>query len=155
MLAAKRVMSYVVILLGAHAAVAQDARPAAFTPTVDAVTNTLRSLVPAGVTVNELRQEGDKFVFSGNSSTNAQLSNYMRTVDATPGLVDVELREVAMETTQYRYIMSIEVDCGEPSATRAGAVCGPPVKKQSVYKCRVNGTLTFQAAPCAAGSEAG
>lgn len=132
---------------------AAQAQPAAATPTADAVTNALRSLVPAGVTVNELRQEGDKFVFSGNSSTNAQLSNYMRTIDGTPGLVGVELREIAMETNQYRYIMSIEVDCEEAGATRPGAACGPAAKKQSVYKCRVNGTITFQAQPCPAGSE--
>lgn len=143
------------LLLAAYDAAAQGAQPAATTPTADAVTNTLRALVPAGVTVKELRQEGDKFVFSGNSSTNAQLSNYMRTVDATPGFADIELREIAMETSQYRYIMSIEVDCGEPEATRPGAVCGPAAKKQSVYKCRINGTVTFQAQPCPAGSEAG
>lgn len=144
-----------VLAFGASVACAQDSVPKAYAPTVDAVTNKLRSLVPAGVTVNELRQEGDKFVFSGNSSSNSQLSNYMRTVDATPGLVGVELREIAAEASQYRYIMSIEVDCEELEATRPGAVCGPPVKKQSVYKCRVNGTLTFQAEPCAAGNEAG
>jgi hypothetical protein len=151
---ASNVLALVVSLaFPACAVLAQDAPPPAPVATMQSVTAALRALVPAGVTVAELRQEGDEYVFTGASATNAVLSDFMRKTMSSPGFSDVELREIAQAGSQYRYEMSIEVDCSAEGASKPGAVCGAPAKAQSVHKCRINGTLTFQAAPCPAGSE--
>ena len=56
-------------------------------------------------------------------------------------------------TGQYRYEISLKVDCAARGATDPGAICGGAQKPKAVYKCRINGTVTFQAAPCLPGTE--
>jgi len=138
----------------AHCALAQDATPPPPTATTQSVTATLRALVPAGVTVEEVREMNVSYLFNGTSTGNSLLSDFMRRTMDSPGLSNVELREIVAEGSAYRYEMTIMVDCSAPGASRPGAVCGAPAKAQSVHKCRIKGTLTFQAAPCPAGSEA-
>jgi Tfp pilus assembly protein PilN len=141
------------LALASSGASAQGTASRPATATTQSVTTALRALVTPGVTIQEVRQEGDVYIFTGASANNTALSDFMRKTMDSPGLTDVELREVAANGSQYRYEISIKVDCGIPGAARSGAACAAPAKAQSVYKCRINGTLTFQAAPCPAGSE--
>lgn len=150
---AKAVVLLALLASAAPGALAQDAAAKPPTATTQSVTAALRGLVTPGVTIQQMRQEGEAYIFSGASASNAALSDFMRKAMASPGLANVELREIAQEGTQYRYEMSLEVDCSVPGAGKSGAACAAPAKAQSVHKCRINGTLTFQAAPCPAGSE--
>jgi Tfp pilus assembly protein PilN len=142
-----------ILAFASHGTAAQTPAPKAATATTQSVTTALQALVPPGVTVGPMRQEGDKYIFGGASGNNAALSDFMRKAMSSPGLRDVELREIAQDGAQYRYEMSIRVDCTAPGASRSGAACAAPAKGQSVHKCRIDGTVTFQAAPCPAGSE--
>jgi Tfp pilus assembly protein PilN len=142
-----------VLAILALPASAQQPASKPLTATTQSLTTALYAIVPPGVTVKEMRQEGDAFIFSGASANNAALSDFMRKAMDAPGLNTVELREIAADGSQYRYEMSIKVDCSAPGAGKPGAACSAPAKGQSVHKCRINGTLTFQAAPCPAGSE--
>ena len=132
---------------------AQDTAKPAPTASTQSVSQAMRALTPSGVVVGEVRKEGEAFVFAGTSVTNQVLSDFMRKATQAPGATNVELRLVEMQGNQYRYEISLKVDCAVPGARKAGAVCAAPGKAQSVYKCRINGTLTFQAAPCPPGSE--
>jgi len=142
-----------ILAVPAHCASAQDAAPPPPSASTQSVTATLRALVPAGVTVEEVRQMNVSFLFSGASTSNALVSDFMRKTMESPGLSNVELREIVADGSRFRYEMTIRVDCEVPGASKPGAVCGAPAKAQSVHKCRIGGTLTFQAAPCPAGSE--
>jgi hypothetical protein len=113
----------------------------------------MRALMPTGVNIGSVSKEGDLFVLNGTSTTNQLLSDFMRKAVAAPGVRNVELRQVERVTNQYRYEISLKVSCAAGGAADAGALCGPAPKAKAVYKCRVNGTVTFQAAPCPPGTE--
>jgi hypothetical protein len=149
----KYVSLAVVLVIAPCTSLAQGAAKPIPSASTQSVGNALRALTPSGVVVGEVRKEGALFVFTGTAATNQMLSDFMRRAVQAPGAVNVELRSMAAEGGQYRYEMALMADCAVPGATKAGAVCGAPGKAQSVYKCRINGTLTFQAAPCPPGSE--
>jgi hypothetical protein len=147
-------MAMATCMAGSHVWAQQAAAP---TPTPTASTQSvgdaMRARTPSGVTVSEVRKEGGYFVLVGTSVTNQAMSEFMRKALLVPGALNVELRSMSAEGGQYRYEMSLKADCAAADASKAGAICGKPARAQSVYKCRINGTVTFQAAPCPPGTE--
>jgi Fimbrial assembly protein (PilN) len=132
---------------------AQGASGPAPVASTQSVERAMRALTPSGVNLGNVSKEGDLFVLNGTSASNQQLSDFMRKAVAAPGARNVELRRVERDTNQYRYEISLKVSCAAGGAADAGAICGPAPKAKAVYKCRVNGTVTFQAAPCPPGTE--
>jgi hypothetical protein len=132
---------------------AQSTSSPAPSASTQSVERAMRALMPTGVNIGSVSKEGDLFVLNGTSTTNQLLSDFMRKAVAVPGVRNVELRQVERVTNQYRYEISLKVSCAAGGAADAGALCGPAPKAKAVYKCRVNGTVTFQAAPCPPGTE--
>ncbi len=136
----------------ARAQAAGAARPVTLTSTN--VSRGLQSYLPTGVTIGDLQLTGSKAVFSGTATQNAQLSQFMRALDGSGQVANLELLEIAQRGASYEYRISLVVNCDPSVQHKPGTLCGPAGKTPSVFKCRVNGTVTFQAKPCAPGQEA-
>ena len=132
---------------------AQSASSPAPSASTQSVERAMRALTPTGVNIGNIREEGGLFVLSGTTTTNQLLSDFMRKAAVAPGARNLKLRMIEKTTGQYRYEISLKADCAAPGASGPGAVCGTAQKPKAVYKCRVNGTVTFQAAPCPPGTE--
>jgi hypothetical protein len=135
-----------------HAQQTGAARPA--TLSVPNVQRALQAYLPTGVTVGALQLTGSKAVFTGTAKQNAQLSQFMRALDASGQFVNLDLMEIAQRGGAYEYRLALVVSCDPNVQHKPGSLCGPAGKAPSVFKCRVNGTVTFQAKPCAPGQEA-
>jgi hypothetical protein len=133
--------------------VAETATMPARTFTPQQVSNALQPLVPSGVSISEVRVERNTVVVTGTSPSNTVLSQFLRNTTETAEFERVELRSIEQQGSASRYEMSLEIDCSAQPAAKPGSLCGAPAKAQSVYKCRIDGTMTFQATPCPPGSE--
>ncbi|MBL8245312.1 MAG: PilN domain-containing protein [Rhodanobacteraceae bacterium] len=104
----------------------------------------LEGLLLPGVSIAQVKVSDTEVEFDGRSSSNTVLSDYLRMLNGSPQLERPELLEIAAEGGQYRYAIRVSMPC------LANASCPAPAqpKRQSVYKCTVNGVTTFQAQPC-------
>lgn len=111
----------------------------------DTARGLLESLLPSGVSISEVKADQSQVEFSGRAASNQLLSSYLRSLDASPHMERPELLEIAADGSQYRYAIRVTLLC------LINASCPAPTqsKRQSVYKCTVNGVTTFQATPCA------
>jgi hypothetical protein len=132
---------------------AQSASSPAPSANTQSVGRAMRALTSSGVSIGDIQKNGDLFIFTGTSTTNQQLSDFMRKAAVAPGARNLELRMIQKSGDQYRYEISLKVDCAAHGATDSGGICGAAQKAPAVYKCRINGTVTFQAAPCLPGTE--
>lgn len=115
----------------------------------DKVYNALQPLLPAGVGITTVSMAGNRATISGTSSSNAQLSQFLRNADGAPEFEMPELESVATDGTRVQYTIAVDVRCAEGPARSGSALCaGAASRGQAVYKCRIDGTLTFQATPC-------
>ena len=111
----------------------------------DTARGLLESLLPSGVSISEVKANDSQVEFSGRAASNQLLSSYLRSLDSSPHMERPELLEIAADGGQYRYAIRVTLLC------LVNASCPAPTtpKRQSVYKCTVNGVTTFQATPCA------
>ncbi|MBK8070045.1 MAG: PilN domain-containing protein [Rhodanobacteraceae bacterium] len=111
----------------------------------DTARGLLESLLPSGVSISEVKADQSQVEFSGRAASNQLLSSYLRSLDASPHMERPELLEIAADGSRYRYAIRVTLLC------LINASCPAPTKpkRQSVYKCTVNGVTTFQATPCA------
>jgi len=145
------VLAIASVLISAGA-VAQGA-PQAFSK--DQVRSALEALLPAGVVVDELTLDADGATAKGTAGTNQQVSQFMRRIDGAPEFEMPELLNITSVNGRSVYAVSVTVRCpADASATGPGLCGSTPVEKKSVYKCRIDGTVTFQAAPCPPGTDA-
>lgn len=137
------------LLIGTPLA-AQDAAPAApaNAPSARAVRTGLEALLPGGVTILTVEAQGPRWRVTGTTSSNEVLSNYLRTLDADAAFSIPELFEISAEGSQYRYALGISVECDAPGASNSVACGAAAPPKQQIYKCMINGTVSFQARPC-------
>lgn len=126
---------------------AQDS-PAPAAPSARNVRSGLEALLPGGVTVLSVEAQGARWRVTGTASSNEILSNYLRNLDADAAFAIPELFEINAEGSQYRYALGISVECDAPGAANSVACGGAAPPKQQIYKCMINGTVSFQARPC-------
>lgn len=127
-------------------------------PTVDRVCTALCALLPPGVVVQNVTLKEREAVISGTTTTNSQLSNYMRALEDSSDFERPNLHvvEAAGYTGSYSYRLSVEIECLGQASPVARSICsGSPAAKSgsSTYKCRIDGVLTFQATPCPPGKD--
>lgn len=143
-------LAWLPLLLIGTPLLAQDAAPAAApnAPTARGVRTGLEALLPGGVTILTVEAQGPRWRVTGTTTSNEILSNYLRALDADAAFAIPELFEVAAEGSQYRYALGISVECEAPGAGKSPACGGAAPPKQQIYKCMINGTVSFQARPC-------
>ena len=107
------------------------------------VRDLLMPLVPSGVVVVQIEVDGARAKVSGQTASNSQLSQFLRSIDSSPDLEAPELMEIAKDGSQYRYAISLTLPCLADSSCKS-----PAPAKQTVHKCTVDGVVTFQATPC-------
>ena len=130
-----RILTIIASLLGASVAHAADQ---------DTARGLLEALLLPGVTIGQVKVSDTQVEFDGRSSSNAVLSDYLRMLNGSPQIERPELLEIAAEGSQYRYAIRVTMACLADSSCPAAT----QPKRQSVYKCTVNGVTTFQANPC-------
>ncbi len=114
--------------------------------------NSLVALAPAGVSVSVARIDGDVVSIVGTAQRNAQVSDFLRALTTSTDFRGVELAEVSMGGGGVSYRMSATIACANGLARSGRLLCAaPPGRTDAIHRCRVDGTLTFQAAPCAPG----
>lgn len=130
-----RIPTIVALLLSASVAHAADQ---------DTARGLLEGLLLPGVTIGQVKVSDTQVEFDGRSSSNAVLSDYLRMLNGSPLIEGPELLEIAAEGSQYRYAIRVTMVCLADSSCPAAT----QPKRQSVYKCTINGVTTFQAKPC-------
>lgn len=127
----KTLMMLLTLVLGA---------PAMADPTTDSARRLLEPLLPAGSNIAEIKASGTRIEIRGHA---ASVSTFLRSIDSSTALERPELMEIAVDGSQHRYVISLSAPC------LANGSCGPtPAPAQTVYKCTVDGVVTFQATPC-------
>lgn len=124
------------IALALSAAVAAD-------PAADSARVRLEPLLPSGSNIEEIKASGDRIEIRGHAASNASVSDFLRGIDNSPALERPELIEIAMDGSQYRYVISLTMPCLANNSCK-----GPAPAQQTVHKCTVDGVVTFQASPC-------
>jgi hypothetical protein len=147
----------VLLLLCTGFALAQGARPPPAAPArhdADKVRNALMALLPPRLVLGEVSVEDDRVRVSGTAPQQAQVSDFLRAIDRAGDFQRADLRNVTRNGTYYSFEIGLQVACAHGVAKSGPRPCNPPPgKSNTVHKCRVNGTLTFQATPCAPGQE--
>ncbi len=153
----------IALLLPADAALAQGAlapgvRPPAKAEPVryepDKLRSALMAIVPPRLMIGGVAVEDDRGSISGTAKTQAQVSDFLRAIDRAGDFQRAELRSIRIEGDGYAFDIGLQIACVHGPAKSGPRLCNPPPGKSSaVHKCRVNGTLTFQATPCAPGQE--
>lgn len=117
--------------------------------------NSLVALAPAGVSVSVARIDDVVVSIVGTAQRNAQVSDFLRALTTSTDFRAVELAEVSMHDGGVSYRISATIACANGIARSGRLLCAaPPGRGEAIHRCRVDGTLTFQAAPCAPGQEA-
>lgn len=129
------------------------AAPARYEP--DRLRNALLGLVPPRLALGGVSVEGDRGRISGTARTQAQVSDFLRAIDRTGDYQGTELRSIRMAGDQYEFDIGLQIACVHGAAASGPRLCNPPPgKANSVHRCKVNGTVTFQATPCKPGEDA-
>lgn len=95
---------------------------------------------PDSVRLTSLTQNGDKLHLEGVAQSNASVATYMRSIEASPWLGDIDLRKTEKEGTEgtMQYVFSLDTKLtspeddkdkdknkgAEPSSASAGATAG-------------------------------
>lgn len=114
----------------------------------------LSGMATPGVAIGKVLIEGDRAIVSGTAQSNSQVSSFMRAIDASADLDKVELRSISAGGSGVTFELTVQVACQHGLARSGPQLCARPAGKTGgVHKCRVDGTVTFQATPCAPGQE--
>jgi hypothetical protein len=121
----------------------------------DKVRAALDALLPTGVDIDAVQVEGSLATVTGLASDTVQLSQFMRRINdaaefETPDLVSVSNAD-GMSLFTLAAQMKCPITADEPPSSLCSAA--PATKAPLVFKCRINGTISFQGQPCPAGSE--
>lgn len=119
-------------------------------PNEAALRHVLVRLVPSGLSVTGIKIEGMRATISGRAKDNSQISDFLRNIDASPVLETADLQEMMRVNEQSEFVLSTNVQCPAPGSAldpcEASTSSASP--QQSVYKCTVDGVVTFQSTPC-------
>jgi hypothetical protein len=148
----------IALLLSADFALAQGARPPApSTPAryePDKLRSALMAIVPPRLALDAVSVEDDRGTVSGTAKTQAQVSDFLRAIDRAGDFQRAELRSIRIEGDQYAFDIGLQIACAHGPAKSGPRLSNPPPgRSNTVHRCKVNGTLTFQATPCAPGQE--
>lgn len=123
--------------------------------TTDQVRTALRALLPAGVLVDEVTLDGERATAKGSAPSNQLVSQFLRRIDDAAEFETPELLTMSVDGARMAYAIDVTVRCpADRAATGPGLCGGTPSKPKSVYKCRIDGTITFQATACPPGKDA-
>lgn len=155
------ILLVVAVALGLSCAGPAAAQPASSKPAdaaarhdPDKLRSAMMALVPPRLVVGEVSVEDDRGRITGTSKTQAQVSDFLRAIDRAGDFQRAELRSIRMAGDQYEFDIGLQIACAHGPAKSGPRLCNPPPGKAStVNRCRINGTLTFQATPCAPGQE--
>lgn len=132
---------------------AAPAAPVRYEP--DKLRSALLGLVPPRLALGGVSVEDDRGTVSGTAKTQAQVSDFLRAIDRAGDFQRAELRSIRMAGDQYEFDIGLQIACVHGAATSGSRLCNPPPgKANSVHRCKVNGTVTFQATPCKPGEDA-
>jgi hypothetical protein len=120
----------------------------------DKLRSAMMSLVPPRLVVAQVSVEDDRGRVSGTAKTQSQVSDFLRAIDRAGDFQRAELLNIRMEGGQFAFDIALQIACVHGPAKSGPRLCNPPPgKANAVNRCKVNGTLTFQATPCAPGQE--
>ncbi|MFN7550662.1 MAG: PilN domain-containing protein [Pseudomonadota bacterium] len=110
----------------------------------------LRSIVPAQVNIDRVTMVEGRAFLSGTSTSQAEVTEFWRTLNRSADFRDVELRRVNCSRGRCDYELSLRVDCAHGAEFSGPLLCKlPPGKPAVVHRCVVDGVVTFQDMPCA------
>jgi hypothetical protein len=120
----------------------------------DKLRSALLGLVPPRLMLRGVSVEDDRGSVSGTAKTQSQVSDFLRAIDRAGDFQRAELRSIRLEGGEYAFDIGLQIACVHGPAKSGTRLCNPPpTKSNAVHRCKVNGTLTFQATPCAPGQE--
>jgi Tfp pilus assembly protein PilN len=114
------------------------------------VKKVLLPMLPASVQIDSVTLREPRSVVNGTASSNTDVSNFMRKIDSSAVFSKLELESINQSKSNGRveFVLSAELHC-PTDASAANNPCEPTAaKRQSVYKCEVNGSIVFQDKPC-------
>lgn len=130
---------------------AQTAKPTFSEPLVQ---QALQGMLPSGTFITQLALTSDQVRLMGSAESNSQVSDYMRKIASSSDFSDIELVEISSSSAGVSYVMQMKIACSEAPKSSDRVLCGrTPPKAQAIYKCRINGSVSFQNKPCPKGSE--
>lgn len=116
----------------------------------DRVRAALRSTVPAEVNIDRVSMVEDRAFLSGTSTSQAEVTDFWRTLSQSTDFRDVELRRVNCGRGRCDCELSLRVDCAHGAESSGPRLCRlPPGKPIVVHRCVVDGVVAFQDMPCA------
>lgn len=131
---------------------AAQSPPAAFSTPV--VQRTVEAMLPSGASIATLEVAGKRVSVQGAAENNTQVSELMRKLDSSEDFERVELEEINNANGRISFKLHVDIACAAATKASGQSLCGrAPPKTQTVYKCRINGSVSFQHKPCPAGSE--
>lgn len=140
----------VLLLLALLPMLPATAQAPAATPNEGALRAVLRPITPGGVTVTAVKLEGTRATISGRSADNAQISDFLRNIDASPVMEMPQLQEIVRVDAESAFTVTTDVQC--PTAADAAIDpcrgASPASANPTVHKCTVDGVVTFQSTPC-------
>lgn len=123
--------------------------------TKEQVLKALDALAPLGVDLDAIQVENATAEVSGVAEDTVVLSHFIRAVDLTEHFGTPELLEVANDAGRSAFSLKIAIQCPSGIAGKGDVLCGEPgTRPTKVYKCRINGSITFQGTPCPPGKDA-
>lgn len=132
---------------------AAPAAPVRYEP--DKLRSALLGLVPPRLMLGGVSVENDRGTVSGTAKAQALVSDFLRAIDRAGDFQRAELRSIRMAGDQYEFDIGLQIACVHGPAKSGPRLCNPPPgKSNTVHRCKVNGTVTFQATPCAPGQDA-
>ena len=114
------------------------------------VKKVLLPMLPASMQIDSVTLRAPRSVVTGTASSNTDVSNFMRKIDSSTVFTKLELESINQSGGRVQFVLSAELHC--PTGPNAGNnPCeASAAKLQSVYKCKVNGSMVFQSKPCKA-----
>lgn len=137
----RKSLFFMLALVSINTAVAQQA-----TPTDTIARDLLQALAPSGLAMTQLKVDGTRITVEGSAPQSTVISQFMRQIDESPQLDRVELVQIQNVDGAMRFTLAASADC----LADGNQACGAPARpsKPSVYKCVINGVVSFQATPC-------
>lgn len=118
------------------------------------VQQAVQTLLPSGAYVSKFTVNSDRVRLDGSAENNTQVSEFMRKIAGSTDFREVELEQIGASSTGVSFVMHLKIACSQAPKSSDRVLCGrTPPKAQAIYKCRINGSVSFQNKPCPAGSE--
>ena len=118
------------------------------------VQQALQGLLPSGAYVSKFTVEGERVKLEGSAGNNTQVSDFMRKIETSEDFQAVELEEISSANSGVNFVMHAKIACSATPKATDRVLCGrAPPKAQAIYKCRIDGSVSFQNKPCPAGTE--